>query len=134
VTGPEGAYLIARILISAVWVAAAAYRAAHVRQTLLEMEGLGIPLARFLLPLVIALEIAGASCMLADYYVWAAAIVWLALLVPASYVYHVRFMIRDGAIDFTQYLAFWKNVSMAGGLIALILLDASRPAWLFTPA
>lgn len=132
-TGPEGAYLIARILISAVWVAAAVYRAAHIRQTLLEMRGLRIPLVRVLLPFVIVLEIAGAVCMLADYYVWAAAIVWLVLLVAASYVCHVRFMIRDGVIDFTQYLAFWKNVSMAGGLIALILLDASRPEWLFTP-
>jgi hypothetical protein len=25
----------------------------------------------------------------------------------------------------------WKNVSIAGGLIALILLDMSRPPWLF---
>jgi hypothetical protein len=25
----------------------------------------------------------------------------------------------------------WKNVSIAGGLLALVLLDTSRPAWLF---
>ena len=39
-------------------------------------------------------------------------------------------MVRDGTIDFLQWVMFWKNVSIAGGLIALILLDASRPAWL----
>jgi hypothetical protein len=27
-------------------------------------------------------------------------------------------------------LLFWKNVSIMGGLIALILLDPSRPDWL----
>jgi hypothetical protein len=25
----------------------------------------------------------------------------------------------------------WKNVSIAGGLLALKLLDTSRPTWLF---
>ena len=52
-------------------------------------------------------------------------------LVPASYLYHFRFMVRNGTIDFGQWVTFWKNVSIAGGLFALILLDASRPAGLF---
>lgn len=51
-------------------------------------------------------------------------------LFPASYLYHWRLMISEGSIDFVQYVLFWKNVSIVGGLIALILLDSSRPGWL----
>jgi hypothetical protein len=40
-------------------------------------------------------------------------------------------LIKQGTIDFGQWVTFWKNVSIAGGLLAL-LLDTSRPAWLFT--
>lgn len=43
--------------------------------------------------------------------------------------YHGRFVTRSG-VDFVQMLLFWKNVSIMGGLIALILLDRSRPDWL----
>jgi uncharacterized membrane protein YphA (DoxX/SURF4 family) len=83
------------------------------------------------LPLVLLLEMAGAALLIADYYVWAVCVAWLVFLIPASYVYHFRFMVRNGTIDFGQFVTFWKNVSIAGGLIGLILLDPSRPAWLF---
>jgi uncharacterized membrane protein YphA (DoxX/SURF4 family) len=63
-------------------------------------------------------------------YVWAVSIAWIAFMIPASYIYHFRFMIQAGTINFPQWITFWKNVSIAGGLLALILLDASRPAWL----
>ena len=52
-------------------------------------------------------------------------------MVPATWLYHVKFMVKDGTIVFPQFVTGWKNVSIAGGLLALILLDASRPAWLF---
>jgi hypothetical protein len=63
--------------------------------------------------------------------VWFACLAWLVFLLPASWLYHFRFMVRSGAINFPQLVTGWKNVSIAGGLIALILLDASRPVWLF---
>jgi uncharacterized membrane protein YphA (DoxX/SURF4 family) len=82
------------------------------------MTGLGIPIARLLLPIVIALELVGAALLIVNMYVWAVSIAWIA------------FMIQAGTINFPQWITFWKNVSIAGGLLALILLDASRPAWL----
>ena len=60
-----------------------------------------------------------------------ACLAWLVFLVPASWLYHFKFMFQNGGINFPQLVTGWKNVSIAGGLIALILLDASRPAWLF---
>lgn len=130
-TDSEAAYLVARILTCGIWIATGLYKATHVEATVREMAGLGIPFALGVLPFVIALELLGSLCLIANFYVWAVASAWLIYLVPASYVYHMRSMIRDDAIDVVQYMLFWKNISIAGGLLVLILLDTSRPFWLF---
>jgi putative oxidoreductase len=129
-TGSEIAYLVARVLTCGIWVAAGLHKATHYRNNLVEMGHLGVPLPGLVLPCVLVLEIAGAAMLIFDYHVWAAAIAWLVFLVPASWIYHFRFMVKDGTIVFPQFVTAWKNVSIAGGLLALILLDASRPAWL----
>lgn len=130
-TTTEIAYLVARILSCGIWISAGLYKATHFEHTIAEMQGHGIPLSRIVLPLVLALEMVGSALLIADYWVWAVSLAWIVFMIPASYLYHFRFMVRNGTIDFMQFLLFWKNVSIAGGLIALILLDASRPAWLW---
>ena len=130
-TGAEIAYLVARILSCGIWVTAGVHKATHYQANIAEMTHLGVPLPRIVLPAVLVLEIVGAAMLIFDYAVWAAALAWLLFLIPASYVYHFRFMVKDGTINFPQFVTGWKNVSIAGGLIALVLLDSSRPAWLF---
>ena len=126
------AYLAARILTCGIWIAAGLYKATHFAFTVAEMTELGIPLARIALPIVIVLELVGSTMLIIDYYAWAVCIAWLIFLVPASYIYHYRFILDNGTIVFPQFVTFFKNVSIAGGLITIILLDASRPAWLLT--
>lgn len=123
-------YLVARVLTCGIWIAAGLYKATHVEHTVKEMTGHGIPLPRLVLAAVIALELVGSAALMLDLYVWAVCLAWLVFMVPASYLYHMRFMVKGGTIDFLQWVLFWKNVSIAGGLLALILLDQSRPAWL----
>ena len=130
-SGAELAYLAARVLSCGIWVAAGLHKATHYRNNLVEMGHLGVPLPRLVLPLVLVMEMVGAVLLVVDHYVWAVAMAWLIFIVPASWLYHFRFMVKDGAINFPQFVTGWKNVSIAGGLLALILLDASRPAWLF---
>lgn len=131
-TGAESiAYLVARVLSTGIWIAAGWYKWAHYEKTIGEMVQHAVPLPRLVLPLVLALEFVGAAMLVFDVYVWAAALAWIAFTIPASIMYHFRFMVREGTIDFVQFLLGWKNVSIMGGLIALILLDKSRPAWLF---
>jgi putative oxidoreductase len=130
-TGAELAYLAARVLSCGIWVTAGLHKATHYRNNIAEMGHLGVPLPRIVLPLVLVMEMVGAVLLVVDQYVWAVAIAWLIFIVPASWLYHFRFMVKDGTINFPQFVTGWKNVSIAGGLLALILLDASRPAWLF---
>jgi putative oxidoreductase len=132
-TGAEIAYLAARILSCGIWVAAGLHKATHYRNNMAEMGHLGVPLPKLVLPLVLLLEMVGAALIVADRYVWAVALAWIAFMVPASWLYHFKFMVKNGTIDFPQLVTGWKNVSIAGGLLALILLDRSRPDWLFPP-
>jgi uncharacterized membrane protein YphA (DoxX/SURF4 family) len=125
------AYFLARILTCGIWVAAGAHKATHYQANLVEMGHLGVPLPRLVLPAVLLLEMVGAVLMVVDRYVWLVSLLWIAFMIPATWLYHVRFMRKDGKIDFPQFVTGWKNVSIAGGLLALILLDTSRPAWLF---
>ena len=125
------AYFLARLLSCGIWVAAGAHKATHYEANIAEMGHLGVPLPRLVLPLVLLLEMVGAALMLVDRYVWVVSLLWIAFMIPATWAYHVKFMLKDGTIVFPQFVTGWKNVSIAGGLLALILLDASRPAWLF---
>jgi uncharacterized membrane protein YphA (DoxX/SURF4 family) len=131
VTGIEElAYVAARVLSCGLWLAAGAYKIAHYRESADDITQHGVPCARAVLPPVLLLLLGGSALVIADVYVWAVSLAWIAFLVPTSFIYHGGFVTRDRSIDFFQLVLFWKNVSMAGGLIALILLDPSRPAWL----
>jgi putative oxidoreductase len=130
-TGAELAYLLARVLTCGIWVAAGLHKATHYRSNIVEMGHLGVPLPRLVLPLVLALEMVGALLMVVDEYVWLVSLAWIAFMIPATWMYHFKFMMKDRTIVFPQFVTAWKNVSIAGGLLALILLDTSRPAWLF---
>lgn len=124
-------YLLARILSCGIWVAAGLHKATHYQANIAEMGHLGVPLPRLVLPLVLLLEMVGTVLMVVDRYVWLVALLWIAFMIPATWLYHVKFMLKDGTIVFPQFVTGWKNVSIAGGLLALILLDGSRPDWLF---
>jgi uncharacterized membrane protein YphA (DoxX/SURF4 family) len=130
-TGAAIAYFAARVLTCGIWIAAGLHKAFHYRANLAEMAHLGVPVPRVVLPLVLVLEGAGSAMLIVDYGVWLACLAWLVFLVPASWLYHFKFMVHGGTINFPQLVTGWKNVSIAGGLLALILLDATRPAWLF---
>jgi putative oxidoreductase len=130
-SGAEIAYFVARVFTCGIWIAAGLHKATHYEANIKEMGHLGVPLPRLVLPLVLILEIVGSAMLILDYGVWAASLAWLVFLVPASWLYHFRFMVHSGTINFPQLVTGWKNVSIAGGLIALILLDSTRPPWLF---
>lgn len=130
-TGVEPlAYLAARFFSCGIWIAAGLYKAMHFEQTVQEMTHLRIPAPRLVLPLVLTMEMLGSALLIADRYVWAVCLVWIVFIFPASAIYHGRFVTPERGIDFVQFVMFWKNVSILGGLIAVILLDPSRPGWL----
>jgi putative oxidoreductase len=125
------AYLVARICTCGIWVGAGLFKAMHFEKTVAEMGGhFGIPLPRLVLPVVLFMELVGSTLLIANYYVWLVCLAWIVFLFPATVLYHGKVIKPDGTIDFVQYVMVFKNISILGGLIILMLLDPSRPAWL----
>lgn len=126
----EWIYLIARIATCGVWVGAGVFKAAHIPQTIEEMKHNKVPLAAAALPFVLFLELAGSLAIIAGYYVSAVAAAWIVFTVLATPFYHCRWYCSEGKFIFPQMVQFTKNLSIIGGLLALILLDPNKPAWL----
>ena len=82
------------------------------------MASVGVPGA--LLPAVIATEILGALAIILGWKTRLAA-AWLAgFTVLAAFIFHNNFA------DQTQLIMFWKNISIAGGLLLLVVHGAGR--------
>ena len=124
----ELAYAAARVLTCGIWVAAGLFKATHFGLTVAEMVHHRIPWPRAVLCAVLALELVGSALLVVNLHVWAVSLAWIAFVIPASFVYH--WFVTPRGVDFIQLVLFWKNVSIIGGLVALILLDPSRPDWL----
>jgi putative oxidoreductase len=82
------------------------------------MESMGVP--GMLLPLVIALEIAGALAIIAGYRTRLAAAALAAFSLAAGFLFH-------GGADQMQQILLLKNVSIAGGFLLLVARGAG--AW-----
>ena len=122
-------YALIRLLSCGVWLFAGLFKALHYRHTVADMKQHGLPLARYLLALVIAMELTGCALLLLNVGVWAVALVWIAFTIPATLLYHWPFWV-NGGIVFAELVQFSKNLSIIGGLLALALLDPGKPSWL----
>jgi len=123
-------YLVVRILTCAIWLGTGLYKVFHYRLTQEEMAAHQVPWPGFSLPVVIGVEVIGSLLVLADRWVWLVCLAWIVYLFPATYFYHRRVWIAGHGINFPEYMMCLKNASLLGGLLALLLLDPSRPVWL----
>jgi putative oxidoreductase len=122
-------YLLARVLYCGIWIMAGLFKLTHYSATVADMKVHHLPLAKYLLTLVLVLELVGSAMLISNTHVWAVALAWIAFTIPATMLYH--WPIREqGAIVFIQLVQFGKNLSILGGLLALLLLDPTKPAWL----
>ena len=119
--------LAGRILISAIFLLSGFSKVGGYAGTQGYMEAMGVPGA--LLPLVIALEILAPIAIIVGYRVRGAAFLLAGFTLLAALLFHRNLG------DPIQYLMFWKNVAMAGGLLLLVArgagdwsLDARRDA------
>ena len=122
-------YGLIRVLSCGVWLFAGLYKALHFTETVADMKRHRLSLAAYLLPVVLTMELVGCILLVANIQVWAVALVWIAFTIPATMLYHWPMRI-EGVIIFPQLVQYSKNLSIMGGLLALMLLDPAKPAWL----
>jgi putative oxidoreductase len=112
--------LVARILLSAIFVTAGINKVSGYTGTQAYMEAHGLPGA--LLPAVIALEVIGGIAVLLGIFSRYAGLALAAFCLAAAAVFH-----RDFA-DQMQVTNFMKNVCMAGGFLLLFANGSGRYA------
>jgi putative oxidoreductase len=108
--------LVARILLATIFIQAGAGKIPGYAGTQAYMAKFGVP--GELLPLVIALEIAGGVGILIGLYSRLAGLALALFTLAAAVMFH------DEVGDRTQMIMFMKNVAIAGGLL---LLAANGP-------
>src|ERR1700744_1873654 len=115
-------FAAACVLSCGVWVAIGLYQLFHFQAVVAKMREHHVPFAKFSLFMVIHAELGGAALVGSGAHVTVGCVIWLAFILVATPIYHHR-LFRDGAIDQTHLIQFFKNVSIAGGLVALMLID-----------
>lgn len=111
--------LVARVLLSAIFIAAGYNKIDGYDGTAQYMESMGVP--ALLLPAVIALEIGGGLAVLIGLFSRWAALALAGFCVISALIFHFNFA------DQMQAASFMKNLAIAGGLL---LLFANGPgAW-----
>lgn len=119
--------LLARILMAAMFVAAGFSKISGFEGTAGYISSVGLPLPELLTLGTIALEIgAGLAIILGVRVRWAAlALAGFTLL--AGFLFH-NFWAMPADQAYVQQLMFMKNLSIAGGLIALAIAGAGQYA------
>ncbi|MFW1798996.1 DoxX family protein [Acinetobacter nematophilus] len=105
-------FLLALIFILAGWGKISAYAATEGY-----MQAMGVPGG--LLPLVILLELGGGLALLLGFQTRLLSVLFAVFCVVTGFIFH------SGADQINQMMML-KNISMAGGFIALMLLGAGR--------
>lgn len=126
----ELAFHLARILTCGIWFGAGVFKVFHFGGFTAKMRGYSFPIPPLSAAFVIAVELIGTLCLVLNLYAWAVALIWIAFTLWATWIEHRHILDRQGAIVFPEYVQVWKNVTIIGGLLYLILLDMSRPEWL----
>lgn len=125
-----GLYFLARLFTCGVWTVSALHEIFHYRHATVKMTENHIPLAKYVLSLVVVMKLGGSLMLITNQFVWAASLSWILFMIPATILYHLPWYEKDGTFIFPQMIQFTKNVSIMGGLLCLILLDPDKPAWL----
>lgn len=122
-------FTLARFLSCGIWMFAGLYKLLHFRRTTEDMKSRGIPHPAFALVITLVLELVGSVMLFTNAYVWLVVLFWIGFIILATPFYHGNF-VRQKTIFFPEYVQFFKNVSIVGGLLALAALDPALPALL----
>ncbi len=112
--------LIARILLSALFLLSAFNKISNPAGTQQYMTANGMPLVGLLYIAAVVIELGGGLSVLLGYKVRTGAIALAIFLIPATLIFHTNFA------DQIQQIMFMKNIAIFGGLLMIIQYGAGR--------
>ena len=113
----------ARLLLVALFLPAGIGKLTGFEGTVGYIASVGLPLPTAGAALALVVEIVGSVALLLGWHTRAASLVLAAFTLVASYFFHAFWSVPADQVMVTQLL-FYKNVAVAGGLLALVASGA----------
>lgn len=124
---PDLALLAARVMVVAVFVVGAYWKATTVAGSVAYFTNLGLPLPTLAVYGTIALEFGLPLLVIAGYHARLAALVLAAFTLVATWLAH-RYWEFPDAQQFGQAMNFWRNIGLVGGLLLIASFGPGRLA------
>jgi putative oxidoreductase len=123
-SGPITAFL-GRILLGAIFLISGSGKIADPAAVIAVIESKHLPFPQLAVAIAIAIsvEIGCAAALVAGYRTRTVAAILAAYCFVTAVVFHSVWG------DHNQFLHFWKNLAMAGGLLQVVSFGPSRPAF-----
>ncbi len=115
----QAARAIGRVALASLFLLGAVNKVALWDETLARMEGVGLSPAVILLPMTVSLELLGGLAIAYGRRPWVRIGFVLGVYTLATNLFFHRFWELDGALRSLELSLFFKNVAIAGGLVAI---------------
>lgn len=112
--------LIGRFLIAPIFLLSGVGKITGSATYLGYIEAFGLPFPMLALAAAIVIEIVGGALLIAGYRTRAVALILALFSLATAAIFHSNFG------DQNEFIHFWKNVAMAGGLLQLLAFGAGR--------
>jgi putative oxidoreductase len=112
--------LLGRILISAIFLLSGVSKIAAPAMMIGYIESAGLPFATLGLAVAILVEIGGGIALILGYQTRLVAGILFVFTLAAALAFH------SNLSDQNQFIHFFKNISMAGGLLQVVAFGAGR--------
>lgn len=112
--------LFGRIALSAIFLLSGVSKIADPAATIGYIQSAGLPLPQLGLAVAVLVEVAGAIALIAGYRTRAVAVALAAFSVATALGFHANLA------DQNQFIHFFKNIAMAGGLLQIAAFGAGR--------
>ena len=117
--------LIGRILLSAIFIQAGFPKITGFAGNVAYAAGAGLPLPEVAIALSIVIELGGGILVLVGYRARLAALAIAVFCVVVAFVFH-RYWSMPADKQMLDYLFFWKDLAMAGGMLMVFAFGPGR--------
>ena len=119
-TSADVTALLGRVLIAVIFLLSGLSKLAAPTATIGYIASAGLPLPQLGLVIAVLVEIGGSLALIAGYQTrWAAAVLAI-FTIAAALAFH------NNLADQNQFINFFKNIAMTGGLLQVVAFGAGR--------
>ena len=116
----DAAALAGRLLLSAIFIISGLSKLAAPAATIGYIQSVGLPLAPLGFAFAVAVEVLGGFALIAGYRSRLVAAVLAVFTLATALVFH------NDLADQNQFIHFFKNIAMVGGLLQVVAFGAGR--------